>query len=237
VDAVFALHGWPEEEVGTIAVGHGPVHAASNPFEIVVRGKGAHGAYPHQGVDPIVAAAGIVTALQTVVSRTVDPLDTAVVTVGQIEGGSAINIIPETCRLTGTIRTLKPEVRRAAVQRVREVAENGAQAFGATADVDIVDGYPMTVNDESCVGLIKRVGREVLGSGRVRTLLRPSMGAEDFSYYAQRVPAAIFRLGIRPRGAASCAKLHSAHLDFNDDALPFGIMMLCRIAETFLSGT
>lgn len=234
VDAVFALHACPDQQLGRIAVGTGPVHAATNPFEVTVRGRGTHGGYPHQGIDPIVAACAIVTALQTIVSRTADPIDTAVVTVGQIHAGNAINIIPDTCKLAGTIRTFDPGLRSTVVQRVREIADHVAKAHGAAAEVDVIDGYPVAVNDRACADLVARVGREVLGSRNVFTRLRRSMGGEDFAYYAQKVPAAVFRLGIRPPGADEVPNLHSARIDFNDDALPVGITLLSRIAQTFL---
>ena len=236
VDAAIALHAWPFEPVGSIAIRSGAAMAASNPFSVTVTGFGAHGAYPHRGIDPIVTAAHIVTALQTIVSRTVDPQEPAVVTVGAIHAGAAENVIPATCTMLGTMRYTSPKVGEQLRRRLREIIEHTAAAHGAKAEVKIIDGYPPMSNDLGISGLIEEVGRELLGDSNVVTKVPISMGVEDFAYYAQRVPAAMFRLGVRPPEASDYPALHNPLFNFNDAALPVGIRMFCELTMRFLSG-
>jgi len=167
VDAIFALHGWPLLDLGVVGVRGGPSLAATNPFEITVHGVGSHAAWPHGGVDPIVAGAHIVTALQTVVARNSDPLDSVVVTVGKFHAGTAVNIIPPTAELAGTIRTLRPETRVKTVERVRQIAEHTAAALGARAEVRIREGYPALVNDEAAAALVAEVATAAVPGNRI----------------------------------------------------------------------
>ncbi|MBN1489809.1 MAG: amidohydrolase [Phycisphaerae bacterium] len=234
VDAAFALHSWPAQPVGTISMCPGAAMAGNDGFAIVVTGKGSHGAYPHLGIDPIVVAAHIVIALQTIASRSIDPQDCVVVTAGVFHGGTVRNVIPATCRLEGTLRSYKPATRERLKELVRRIAENTAESFGATAAVEFTEGYPVTVNEPALTEWVASVGREVLGADRARTDDRPSMGAEDFGFFAQRVPAVMFRLGIRQPGAPSCPALHHPQFNFNDDALGVGIRMLCELTMRFL---
>lgn len=229
VDAIFALHAWPGLDAGQIGLTYGPMLAATDSFEIVVRGRGAHGAKPHEGVDPIVIAARIIEGLQAIVSRERDPVDPVVVTVGQIQAGTALNIIPGECWLAGTIRTLTPERREATRAAVRRIAEGTAVTFCAAAEVTLHEGYPPTVNDNACVDYVAQIGAEVLGEENVVWLPQPSMGGEDFAYYLQTVPGALFRLGVGP----GSAPLHNAHFNFNDAALRPGLSMLCHLAFQF----
>jgi amidohydrolase len=234
VDAIFALHCSPEDPIHNVAINPGPNNAATNPFYITLKGRQAHGAYPHKSIDPIVAGAHLITALQTIASRNVNPMDTVVVTVGMIHGGTAINIIPETCELAGTIRTFNPDTRGKVVQRVREIAERIAETFNAEAEVNIINGYPVLINDDACTDFVARVSRDLLGDHRVRTDRAPGMGAEDFAYYAQQVPAAMFRLGMLPPDMDAWPALHTPWMDFNDDILPTGIELFSEIAYRYL---
>jgi amidohydrolase len=234
VDGIIALHGWPGQDVGKICVFQGPCMAANNPFEIVVRGKGAHGAYPHRGVDPIVVASQIVVALQSIVSRSVDPLDAAVVTVGHIHAGAVGNVIPDTCRLRGTLRYLRPETGRMLRDRVAATATQIARAAGADAEVDIQSGYPPMANDGEMSKLLIGTAAELFGQGQVVTNEPASMGVEDFSFYAEHVPAVMYRLGLRPVGDAQYPSLHSAKFDFNDDAIATGIKAFCAFALRYM---
>lgn len=229
VGRMFGLHGWSLYDVGQVATKPGPLLAATDDFDVIIRGVQAHAAYPHQGRDPIVAAAAIVTALQTVASRTVDPTDACVVTVGRIEGGTANNIIPETVRLVGTVRTLRSETREAVGRRVRGLFESVAAAHGCRAEVSWHDGYPSTVNDPGATQTFFSVAREALGPSRVEVVEAASMGGEDFSYYGRHVPACFFLLGLRPAGATSYPTLHQPDFDFNDDALATGVEMMVRL--------
>ncbi len=233
-DAIIAQHAWPTVPLGRFALRPGAAMASNSPLFITVHGKGSHGAYPHRGVDPVFVAASIITALQSVVARTLDPLDAAVVTISQIEGGSATNIIPPTCRMSGTLRFLEPEVGVHLRDRVRLIAESTAQAHGATAEVRFGEGYPPTINEASMCALIERTARDLYGDDAIDTNERPSMGVEDFAYYGQKVPAAMYRLGIRPIDRDSMPPLHNPRFNFNDDALPIGIRMFCELARRYL---
>lgn len=234
VDAAIALHAWPAQPVGTISVRSGPAMAAVDSAIVTVVGKGSHGAYPHRGIDPIATAAHTIVALQTIVSRTVDPIDCAVVTVGSIHAGTVPNIIPPECRMEITLRSHRRDTRKRLQEMVRQIAENTASAFGATARIEIHEGYPVTVNDPALAEWIVGVGREVLGPERTVTTDPPSMGAEDFAFYAERVPAVMFRLGVRPSHMDTYPGLHNPEFNFNDDAAPTGIRMLCELAVRFL---
>ena len=230
VARVFGLHGWPDYELGTVGTRPGPLLAATDEFDAVITGRQAHAAYPHQGADPIVASCAIVTALQTIASRNVGPLDSCVVTVGQINAGSAHNIIPRSASIGGTIRTLTPQTRELAVRRVREIIERTADAHGCEASVEHREGYPVPYNDEGEAERFFRVADEALGRERVARVEHPTMGGEDFSFYAQHVPACFAVLGVRPAGAPSWPRLHQPEYDFNDDAIGLGVEMLCRMA-------
>ncbi len=187
VDAAVAAHVWQAEPVGRIGLVKGPCMAAVDDFEIRIVGRGGHAAYPHRSVDPIVAAAHVVTALQTVVSRGVSPFDAAVVTVGTLQAGTAFNVIPSEAVLKGTVRTFKDDVRRSAAEQVKRLAADVARAFGAEANVEYRFFLPPTVNDASMVDLAWSVAEEVVGRRNV-VASEPSMGGEDMSLVLQAVP-------------------------------------------------
>lgn len=228
VDAIVALHGWPGLPIGQVGLRIGPMMASADTFDILVRGHGTHAAYPHLGVDPVIAGAEIVLALQRIVSREVDPLESAVLTVARFEAGTAYNVIPETAGLGGTVRTLSPHVRDAMPERIRRIAESVCAASGATCEVVYRHGTAPVVNDAGIVALVRRVAGTALGPGNVIDLAGPSMGAEDFAAYLAHAPGAIFRLGVGDTSA-----LHTPTYDFADGALPVGVELLCRIAEAY----
>ncbi|MFN5945733.1 MAG: M20 family metallopeptidase [Phycisphaerae bacterium] len=230
VRMMFGLHGWPTVEVGKVASKVGPLLAATDDFEVTIKGTQAHGAYPHFGNDPIVASAQIINALQTIVSRNASPLDAVVCTVGAINAGTADNIIPETCKFIGTIRTLRPQMRTLAKERFFSIVENTAQALGCSAQIKWMPGYPVTMNDAEATDTFFRIARGAFGGDCVDTIEQPTMGGEDFAYYGQRVPACFFLLGLKPRGASTYPTLHQPDFDFNDDALPIGIRALTECA-------
>ncbi len=229
VQTVIALHGWRHLPVGHIGVMAGPSMAGADVFDITVRGHGAHAAYPHQSSDPIVTAARIVTALQTVVSREMDPLDPAVLTVARISGGTAYNIIPDTAHLAGTVRTLSRDVADRIEAAMRRIVEGECVAAGATGEVVYHRGSPPVVNDPAIVELVREAGVLSVGPDAVTDLLRPSMGAEDFAYMLREAPGAMYRLGI-----GDGAPGHNAGFDFDDRAIPAGIETLCRSALLFV---
>lgn len=235
VDGIFALHGWPYLDLGTVGVKAGPAMASTNPWTLAIRGEGAHAAYPHKGVDPIVVASHVVTAIQTIASRFTDPLDSVVVTVGKFHAGTASNIIPDAAELAGTIRTINPATRSRAVALFKQIAEQTAAAFGATADVRVQDGYPVCINDAGAAALVEDTAREVLGPDKVAGSVPASMGGEDFAYYAEQVPAAFWRLGVRTGDPARQPTLHQSTYNFPDEAIPIAIRMHCEIARRFLT--
>lgn len=229
-DVIYGLHGWPELPLGCVATRTGPLLAATDEFTLTIRGSGCHAAYPHFGTDPIVAAAHIVTALQTIASRRASPLDSVVVTVGSIHAGHANNVIPNEAVMTGTIRTLKPSTRVMAEQEFRRIVSGVAHSLGAIADIQWHVGYPVTENAPAPTDRFRRIAREALGDERVLERDQPTMGGEDFSFYGMHVPACFFFLGLKPPGVEHPAKLHTPEFDFNDDALPVGIEIMTKLA-------
>ncbi len=230
VSRIYALHNWPQTPLGSVSTRPGPLLAATDELEIEVVGRQAHAAYPHLGADPILAASHIITALQSIVSRAVDPFESVVVTIAVIKGGSAKNVIPDRVRLEGTMRTLTPQMRELGRKRVRSIAEQAAKALGCRAEVKCIEGYPVTYNDAALTAHFMDVARDALGEHRATIQQHPTMGGEDFSYYAQHVPACFFLLGQRPEDKPTYPSLHQPDFDFNDDSMPLGIEMFCRLA-------
>ena len=232
VSRVFGLHGWPSVALGRVATRPGPLLAATDDFVVRVRGAGGHAAYPHLTTDTVVCAAQIVTTLQTIASRSIGPTDPVIVTVGKIHGGSANNVIPTVVELDGTIRTINADTRRRSRERFYQIVEQTAAAMGCHAEIDWHEGYPVTYNDPALTERVLGLARDALGGERVEMVEHPTLGGEDFSYYGRHVPACFFMLGLLPPGAdpAAVPKLHQAEFDFNDDAIPTGVEMMCRLA-------
>jgi len=232
VERVFGLHNWPWLPRGTFAVHSGPVMAAADQFDIVLRGRGCHGAMPHVGRDPVTAAAALVQALQVLVSRETDPLAPAVVTVGSIRAGEAYNVVPDRATLTGTVRALDEEVRARIERRIGEMAQHVAAAFGVEAEVDYRLGYPPTVNDAEQAEVAARAAAAVAGEQAVRRDLPPCMGAEDFAFMMQKKPGAYIWLGT---GTAEEGRiLHSPLYDFDDASIPFGVGWWAAVVDACL---
>jgi hippurate hydrolase len=229
VGEVYALHGWPELALGHVATRRGAIMAASDRFEIEVTGRGAHAAWPHRSADPVVCAAAIVTALQSIVARNVDPLDAAVVSVTVIEGGSAFNVIPDRVTIRGTYRSLSEGTRSLVERRLAEVSAGTAAAHGCTARCDPVRNYPVTINDAGAVERFEHVARAAIGAERVGTLAAPVMGGEDFAFYGPHAPSCYFALGLAP-GGGPYPPLHAPDFDFNDDAIATGVELMCALA-------
>ncbi|MAD19769.1 MAG: hypothetical protein CMJ52_06050 [Planctomycetaceae bacterium] len=230
VDRMFGLHGWPMLDAGMVGVKDGPLLAASDRFEIDVHGEGCHAAQPHFGRDPVVATAAMVTALQSIVGRNVDPLDAAVVSVTVIDAGSAFNVIPMSARLGGTARSLRAGIQDLVERRIEEVATAIATAHGCRAEVRYQRGYPVTVNDPDTTDRVRAIAGEELGADRIVEVDRPTMGGEDFAFYGQVVPASFFLLGQRPSPADPMPDLHSPRYDFNDATIETGVRLFRRIA-------
>lgn len=229
VDAIVMLHGWPDLPPGKIGIRTGPVMASSDGFKLTIQGKGGHGAYPHDTVDPILVGAQVVNALQTLVSREIAPVSPAVVSVTMFHAGTALNIIPYTAELGATIRTLDPALRATMEQRVERVIAGVCSALRAEYTLKYHYGTPVTVNDAAVADVVREVGTELLGAENVVELPTPTMGAEDFAYYAERIPGTMFRLGT---GCPSL--LHTPKYDFGDTALETGIPMLVGVALRYL---
>ena len=232
VASVYGMHNWPGLPVGRFAVRPGPMMASFDIFEIVISGKGTHGAMPHLGADPIVAGAALVQALQTIVSRTVDPLDAAVVSVTRFNAGHTWNVIPEKAVLAGTTRALRVEVRDQVEATLRRVGASVAAAHGVAADVCYERRYPPTVNDPGEAGRAAEAAALVVGADHVDRDLRPSMGAEDFAFMLQQRPGCYVWIGNGPFDGNR--NLHSPHYDFNDAILPLGASYWARLLETIL---
>ncbi|MDH7488638.1 MAG: amidohydrolase [Anaerolineae bacterium] len=226
VSAVFGMHVDDEAYAGTAGVRPGPVMAAADAFRIVVRGQGSHGAYPHKGVDPILLAAQVVVSLNHVVARRISPLDSGVISIGSIHGGTKSNIIPAEVEIKGTVRSFTPEVRGALFDGVRRACEV-ARALGGDYDVAIQEGYPPTVNDPELTRLAQRVGHELLGE---RFGDQPvEMGAEDFSIFAAKAPGCYLRLGVRASGQPLRA-IHTSRFDVDESALAVGAALFAALA-------
>jgi hippurate hydrolase len=233
VAAVFGLHNWPGLPAGHFAVRPGPVMAAFDVFEVKLRGRGAHGAMPHLAIDPVVAAAEMIGAFQTIVSRNVSPVEAAVVSVTQVQGGDTWNVIPEEVRLRGTTRYFMPAVGRVVEDGVRRIAAGVASAFGAAAEVDYEHRYPATVNEPAATAVAARVAADVVGRERAVPDTPPSMASEDFAFMLQARPGCYVCLGNGP--AENGRNLHSPRYDFNDEILPVGAAYWVHLVETILS--
>lgn len=232
-EAVFGMHNWPYMPEGMFAICEGAMTASTDSFKIQVIGKGGHAAFPHTTIDPIVCGAQIVTALQTIVSRTVDPAQTAVVSITKFQAGTeSLNVIPETVLLGGTIRTTYPDLRKKLEERLRHTAQTIAAAFGATVEIEWDAGYPSVVNTPAETQFARDVAADIVGVENVKPFV-PTMGGEDFAYFLQNCPGAYIALGQAKTGDAP--GLHSPHYDFNDDILPVGAAYWVRLAEKWLT--
>ena len=240
MESIFGAHNWPGMAVGQFALAPGPVFASSNDFQITISGKGAHGAMPNLGIDPVPAACQMVQAFQTIVTRNKRPLDTAVISVTMIHAGEATNVIPDTCTLGGTARTFTTEVLDLVERRMKAVAEATAAAFECGVEFQFRRNYPPTINHAAETDFARELLAEVVGAGNVLPF-EPTMGAEDFSYYLQHKPGCYFLIGngdgshrAGGHGLGPCM-LHNPSYDFNDDLIPLGATAWVRLAEKWLA--
>lgn len=233
VDAVFGMHNWPQLPAGTMAMRVGPMMAATDRFSMTISGHGTHAAMPHLGIDPVVVAAHIVTAAQTLVSRRTEPVDAAVLSVTMINAGSAENIIADEAKLGGTIRSLRPETRDRLKDQFERLAAGIASSFGAEATVTYDRGYPVTANSAAETELAARVAADLLGSENVRRDIDPAMAAEDFGFMLNERPGCYVWIG--QGGAEDGRSLHNPRYDFNDDLLPLGAAYWTELARAALS--
>ncbi len=235
VDMVFGMHNWPLVPAGTFRWRNGPIMAAVGNIEITITGKGTHGAQPHFGNDPIVIASHIVTALQSIVSRTIEPAEGGVISIGHISGGHTYNVIPETVHMKGTARWFKPEVGDKLEAGVRNLATGIAASFGAKADVMFQRAYPATINDPAATELTLRAAASVAGDARVLPMGNPTMGGEDFAFMLQAKPGSYILLGAKR--SSNDAMVHHPAYDFNDEVLTVGASYWATLAEQLMPRT
>ncbi|HXM18668.1 MAG TPA: amidohydrolase [Candidatus Tumulicola sp.] len=231
VDAVAMLHVSPLEPSGTLGLRRGMVSASCDDFEIAIRGRGGHGAHPHVAVDTIPIAAEIVGALQRIASREIDPLASVVVSVGVIKGGYRRNIVADETVLQGTIRCLDESIRATIPERVERMVRGICEAHRASYAMDVEYGYPGVLNDPALVDVVETILRERLGKGVVQHIKAPTMGAEDFAYFAQAAPGCYIRLGVAPPGVSNPAMLHSPEFRLDEAAMPVGVGALLALAQ------
>jgi hippurate hydrolase len=240
MEAVFGMHNWPGIAVGAFGVTPGPMMASSNEFEVIVKGKGAHAAQPHKGIDPIMVAIQIAQGWQTIVTRNKNPIDAAALSITQIHAGSATNVIPDEATLIGTVRTFTTEVLDLIEQRMRAIAEHTGAAFDAHVDFRFKRNYPPLVNHPKETAFAVEVMQSVVGAQNVDAQVEPTMGAEDFAFMLQEKPGCYVFIGNGDgghrdggHGLGPC-NLHNPSYDFNDELLPIGATYWVRLAESWL---
>ncbi|RWO72795.1 MAG: amidohydrolase [Mesorhizobium sp.] len=230
ISRVFGMHNMPGLPVGQFAIRPGPIMAATAEFTITVRGKGGHAAMPHGTIDPIVITSQLVSALQTIASRSTDPVEAVVVSVTKFHAGDAYNIIPETAEIAGTVRTLRKEIAKKSEERIRSICDGLATAFGAKIEVDYQANYPVTFNHAEETVFAGDVAMSVAGDAHVHRGIQPVMGGEDFSYMLEARPGAFIFIGN-----GDTAGLHNPAYDFNDEVIPHGMSYWVKLAETALA--
>ena len=235
IDEVYALHNWPELPLGSIGVNSGPMMAAVDEFDIIVKGKGGHAAIPQLSIDPVIIASQIVLAVQTIVSRSTDPVDKALISITKISGGTAYNVIDDSVKMGGTIRTFKPETRAFYEKKLNEISSGIAKANGADADVEfhLTNKYPPTINSKKESEFAANVAKKIFGESNVNTNIEPSMGGEDFSYLLEKKPGSYLYIGQGDENHK--AHLHTTKYDFNDNLLPIGVNFWVELVKEYFS--
>tara|TARA_Y100000741_G_C18243299_1_gene554471 strand:- start:246 stop:1424 length:1179 start_codon:yes stop_codon:yes gene_type:complete len=233
IDEVYALHNWPELPLGTFGVNPGPMMAAVDEFDIIVNGKGGHAAIPQLAIDPIIIASQIVIAIQTIISRSTDPIDNALISITKIHGGTAYNVIDDQVILSGTIRTFKPETRKFIENKIKEISVGIAKANGANSTVqfDLTNKYPPTINSKKETEFAANVAKQLVGDENVNLDIDPSMGGEDFSYLLEKKPGSYLYIGQGDNNHK--AHLHTTNYDFNDNLLPIGVNFWVNLVKAY----
>lgn len=235
VDIMCGLHLDENINCGQVEVKFGAVNAASNPFKVEVMGVGGHGAYPSSAIDPIVISSNIINALQNIVSREVNPLNSAVITVGSIHGGTGANIIPEKVTLTGIIRTLNSEDRQLVTRRVDEIAKGIGLTLRGKVKIEIEESYPVLINDKNSVNKLRNAAIKVIGEENVLEQEYPHMGVESFAYFANEIPSVFYFLGCRNEEKGIIHPSHSSLFDIDEDALMIGVAIQCQMVLDYLT--
>ena len=241
MEAVFGMHNWPGSPAGTMGVIPGPMMASSNEFELTIKGKGSHAAQPHLSIDPVLVAVQIAQSWQTIISRNKNPLDAGVLSITQIHSGSATNIVPDTASMIGTVRTFTLDTLSLIEQRMKEIAEHTATAFGASVEFAFKRNYPPLINHEPETQFALEIMEAIVGSNGVLKKIEPTMGSEDFAFMLQEKPGCYVFIGngdgthrTAGHGLGPC-NLHNPSYDFNDELLPIGASYWVRLAEQFLA--
>jgi amidohydrolase len=235
VDAIFAVHLYSSLPFGMLGYNPGPLLAAGDFFDVKITGKGGHGGLPHLAVDPIVTAANAINAIQTIVSREVDPVESGVVSICKIHAGDAYNVIPETATFGGTIRSHKPELRESLPKRMKEILDGVATAMRARCEFNLISKFPATINDERMTALAVNVAKEILGDDKLQ-LMKPLMGSEDFSFYLQQIPGTFVFLGVENKEKGIIYPQHHPKFDIDEDILPTGTAFHVSMALEYLKG-
>ena len=234
VDRVLGVHLWNELPVGSLGVKAGPLMAAVDRLQVVIRGRGGHGGQPQRTADPVVAAAHLVTALQTIVARELSPLESAVVSIGSIHGGQAFNVIPDQVTLIGTLRSFDPELRRSLPERIARIAAGIAEGLRCRAEIEVHAGNPAVINDPQVAELARRAAGRVVGASQVVSP-QPTMGGEDMAVYFERVPGCFVFVGSANPARGLVEPHHSPRFDFDEEALAIGCAFLVESAVEALS--
>jgi amidohydrolase len=234
VEEVYGLHVISQHDAGTVGFCSGEMMASADELYITIKGISGHGARPHCPIDPIVVQAQVILALQTLVSRHLDPFSHGVITIGSVQGGFATNIIPEEVKMMGTVRSMSKEWRAYAHKRIKEIVEGICISAGATCEINIALGYPVLSNDPIKTLFAESCARELFGNEHVFKAER-LMASEDFAYYLEKVPGTFYRLGIRNEKAGITADIHNAHFTIDEEALRTGMMMQAYLAVKALS--
>ena len=233
VDAAIGLHLWGSTPEGVVEYKSGPLMASPDRFELKIIGKGGHAARPQNTIDPIPVGAEIISALQTIISRRIDPLESAVISVCNFEAGSTHNVVPEQAELKATVRSLKTEVRQLLAENIKKVIKNICDIYGADYELNYVFGYPAVVNDPQMTQILANAARKVIGENRVREKEKAEMGGEDFSYFGKKVPSTFYFLGIAPE--AEIINHHQSDFKFNDSVLKSGVVVMSQAALDFFN--
>ena len=233
IDEVYALHNWPELPLGSFGVSSGPMMAAVDEFNIIVKGKGGHAAIPQLSIDPIIPASNIVLAIQTIISRNVEPIDKSLISITKIHAGSAHNVIDDEVTLGGTVRTFKDSTRKFIETKIKKISEGIASAHGATIDFEYINGYPPTINHKKQSNFAANVAKNMVGNDNVLTDIEPSMGGEDFSYLLNKKPGSYLYIGQKDENHKD--NLHTTKYDFNDNLLPIGVNFWVNLVKEFFS--
>lgn len=226
VDYIVALHTWPDLPTGTIGLKKGAMMASSSTVGFKIKGKGGHAAHPQKGVDPVIVAAYTMTAIQSILSRNISPLDSAVITFGKLEAGTASNIIPDYAVAQGTVRTLNPKIDDLIEKRIKDLVSFQAESFGAKGEAEYKKVMPPVINDEHFIDILAASSVGSIGNENIRWLNQPSMGSEDFSYYLEKIPGALIRLGTHNESEKSRLSLHNSELIFDEESIKTGIQFM-----------